>query len=429
MVFRDNGPSEDCLTLNVWAPEAAFAGKAPDAVKLPVMLWIFGGGYMAGGTSEARQDGANLSTKGVVVVSCNYRLGIFGFFAHPEAARESEHNSAGNYGLLDQLAALRWVRDNIARFGGDPANVTIFGESAGSFSVSGLVMSPLAKGLFQRSIGESGAMFGEERYPGQLADAEERDVRFAQGAFGTASLAALRGLPAAQVQEAARAVPSGFKPVVDGWYLPEPVAGIYSAGKQNRVALMAGWNADEAKADRLFGSAPPTAQGFAAFARQRFGDKAGTFLKLYPASTDAEAARSAADFAGDDFIAFGTWKWLEEHAKTPGVAVYRYHFEHNLPTTPPAAPHSGEIEYVFGMLASKNLPWTAADRQVSCLLATYWTNFAKTGDPNGAGLPQWPVYRKLDGFPVMHLKLNSFAEPDTLRGRYRFLDTLGMETR
>ena len=429
MVFRDNGPSEDCLTLNVWAPEAAFAGKAPDAVKLPVMLWIFGGGYMAGGTSEARQDGANLSTKGVVVVSCNYRLGIFGFFAHPEAARESEHNSAGNYGLLDQLAALRWVRDNIARFGGDPANVTIFGESAGSFSVSGLVASPLAKGLFQRAIGESGAFFGAGLGPEPLAQAEERNVKFAQDAFGTASIEKLRSLPAGQVQQAARAVQWRFNPVVDGWYLPESVAAIYAAGRQNRVALLAGWNTDERNYRFFFRDQPATAENLIARARERFGEKADVFLKLYPASTDAEAQRSASDLAGDEFIAFGTWKWIEQHTRAPGVAVYRYHFEQNLPLPVPAAPHAGEIEYVFGTLSAKNLPWTAEDRQVSGILASYWTNFAKTGDPNGAGLPRWPVYREEDGYQVMHLKPISTASPDERRGRYLFLDSLSPQAR
>jgi para-nitrobenzyl esterase len=365
----------------------------------------------------------------VVVVSCNYRLGIFGFFAHPEAARESAHRSTGNYGLLDQLAALRWVHDNIARFGGDPANVTIFGQSAGSFSVSGLVLSPLAKGLFQRAIGESGAMFGAGREPEPLAQAEQRNVKFAQGAFGTASLARLRSLPAAQVQQAARPVQWSFKPVVDGWYLPETGLAIYAAGKQNRVALLAGWNADEAFAESFFGGMRPTAENFIARTRQRLGDKADAFLKLYPASTDAQAIRSASDIAGDESISYGTWKWIEQHLKTPGVAVYRYRFEHLLPTSPPGAPHSGEIEYVFGMLSSKNLPWADEDRRVSEVLAGYWTNFAKTGDPNGAGLPRWPVYREADGYQVMRLDTNPTAAPDERLERYLFLDSLARQER
>ena len=282
-----------------------------------------------------------------------------------------------------------------------------------------------------------------------LAQAEERNVKFAQDAFGTASIEKLRSLPAGQVQQAARAVQWRFNPVVDGWYLPESVAAIYAAGKQNRVALLAGWNTDERNYRFFFRDQPATAENFIARARERFGEKADVFLKLYPASTDAEAQRSASDFAGDEFIAFGTWKWIEQHTRAPGVAVYRYHFEQNLPLPVPAAPHAGEIEYVFGTLSAKNLPWTAEDRQVSGILASYWTNFAKTGDPNGAGLPRWPVYgeqgyqvmhlnaglprwpvyREEDGYQVMHLKPISTASPDERRGRYLFLDSLSPQAR
>ena len=426
MVFRDDGPSEDCLYLNVWAPEAAFAGKAPGKVKLPVMFWIYGGGFMAGGSSEPRQDGGNLSTKGVVVVSFNYRLGIFGFFAHPETAGESGHNSVGNYGLLDQLAALQWVHDNIALFGGDPDNVTIFGESAGSLSVSAMCASPLAKGLFRRAIGESGAFFRAGIGPRPHAAAEEADMKFAQAAFGTTSLEKLRAIATEQILQAARKERGlRFIPEVDGWFLPESVEAIYAAGKQNRVALLTGWNTDEGNYRGYFRDQPPTPEKFAELARQLYGDKADTFLKLYPASTEAEAKRSAGDIAGDNFIAFGTWQWIEQHTKTPGVPVYRYHFEQNLPLPEPAAPHAAEIEYVFMTLPSKNLPWRPEDRQVSEMLASYWTNFAKTGDPNGPDLPTWPVYRAQDGHQVMHLSANPKAAPDDRRARYLFLDSLG----
>lgn len=425
MVFRDNGPSEDCLSLNVWAPEAAFAGKSPDKVKLPVMFWIYGGGFMAGGTSEQRQDGANLSAKGVVVVSCNYRLGIFGFFVHPDAAKESEHHSAGNYGLLDQLAALQWVHDNIARFGGDPDNITIFGESAGSLSVSGLVASPLAHGLFRRAIGESGAFFRAGIGPRPLAQAEEADLKLAQDAFATTSLEKLRALPADQVLKIVMEKKTWFSPNVDGWFFPDSVANIYAASKQNRVALLAGWNNDEGDYHGFFGDKPPTTENYVARIREQYKDNTDALLKLYPASNDAEAKQSAGALAGDNFIAFGTWKWIDMHAKTPGVPVYRYHFEKNLPMPEPAAPHAGEIEYVFMDLPAKNLPWTAEDRQVSELMANYWTNFAKTGDPNGPGLPQWPVYRAEDGYQVMHLDATSKASADDRRGRYLLLDSLG----
>jgi para-nitrobenzyl esterase len=388
------------------------------------MFWIYGGGFSAGGSSEGRQEGSSLAAKGVILVSCNYRLGIFGFFTHADAAKESEHGSTGNYGLLDQLAALQWTHDNIALFGGDASNVTIFGESAGSISVSGLVASPLAKGLFQRAIGESGAFGRVGVAERALAEAEVADAKFAQEAFGTASLAKLRELPATQLLEIANAKRGRFWPVVDGWYTPEPFDATYAAGKQNRVALLAGWNADEGAARSFFRDQPQTAENFVKLAKARFGEKADTFLKLFPWSTDAEAKRSAGDLAGDDFIAGGTWKWIELHTKTPGVPVYRYHFEQNLPMPVPAAPHAGEIEYVFRTLPSKKLPWTQTDKDVSELMASYWTNFAKSGDPNGPGLPAWPAYRAEDGFPVMHLNANSKAAPDNLRERYLFLESV-----
>ena len=424
MIFRDPGPSEDCLYLNVWTP------AAPAQEKLPVMVWIYGGGYSAGAASEPRQDGENLARKGVVVVSMNYRLGVFGFFVHPELAKESGHGSSGNYGLMDQTAALRWVHANIAAFGGDPGNVTIFGESAGSFSVSAQMASPLAQGLFQRAIGESGAFFSTTLDLKPLAKAEADDGKFAE-AVGAPTLEALRAKPADELLKAALKQGGGgvrFAPDIDGWFFPETAYAIYAAGKQSHVPLLAGWNADEGSARAIFKSDPPTAANFAKRAKELYGDKTDAFLKLYPAASDEQAQRSAQDLAGDQFIAFSTWKWLEMQAATGKSPEYRYEFDQ----APPApagsvargAYHSAEIEFVFGVLASKDLPWRPEDFKLSELMSTYWSNFAKTGDPNGPGLPKWPVYGAADGYQVMHLSATPAAAADGHRGRYEFLDAL-----
>jgi para-nitrobenzyl esterase len=428
MVFHDKGPSEDCLYLNLWMPEA---DRPPG--KLPVMVWIHGGGFVAGASSEPRQDGGNLSKKGVLVISLNYRMGVFGFFAHPELTRESGHDASGNYGLLDQVAALEWVKTNIAAFGGDPDQVTIFGESAGSFSVSALMSSPLAQGLFHRAIGESGAFFSKTQPPKPRAEAEAAGVKFAESAFGTNSIEALRAVPAEQLLAAALKRPhERFSPDIDGYFLPEDCLSIYAAGKQSHVPLLAGWNRDEGDFKSYFMNDPPTVSNFVTRAQARFGANADTFLKVYPAATDAAARRAAQDFAGDRFIAYSTWKWLEKQLQTGGSPVFRYEFDQTLPLpanakpdAEPAAPHAGEIEYVFQMLSSKPRPWRPEDQAVSELMAAYWTNFAKTGDPNGPGLPRWPAYNGQDGYPVMHLGgANPGAAPDRHRDRYEFLDQL-----
>jgi para-nitrobenzyl esterase len=423
MVFRDAGPSEDCLYLNVWAPES-------HTHALPVMVWIYGGGFMAGSTSEPRQDGANLTQKGVIVVSMNYRLGIFGFFSHPELTRESGDNASGNYGLLDQVAALHWVQDNIAAFGGDPGNVTIFGESAGSLSVSALMASPLAKGLFRRAIGESGAFFGARHHMRPLLEAEQTNVAFAKSAFGTDSIEALRAKPANAVLKAAAAKGAPhFGADVDGYFLPESVQAIFAEGKQAHVPLLAGWNLDEGAYQEIFQKDDPTPQTYVARIRALYGVNADGILKLYPGTTVAEAKRSAQDLAGDRFIAFGTWEWIEWQLKTGESPVYRYRFDETLPPDPadisgePLATHSAEIEFVFQALASKSLAWRPQDYKVSDLMSSYWSNFAKTGDPNGEGLPHWPTYGP-EKYEVMHFGADSRAIPDDHRARYLFLDQL-----
>jgi para-nitrobenzyl esterase len=421
MKFRDPGGSEDCLTLNVWVP-----AKTP-AAKLPVMVWIYGGGFVAGTTSEARQDGTNLAQQGVVVVSMNYRLGIFGFFVHPELVKETGHNAAGNYGLMDQTAALQWVHDNIAAFGGDPGNVTIFGESAGSFSVSAQMASPLAKGLFHKAIGESGAAFfsgGISFEP--LAAREEKDVKAVSEKLGVSTLAELRAVPADKLLDTfGKPGPDGFRfgPDVDGYFLPEPVPAIFAAEKQNDVPLLAGWNHDEGN----FGPSPgaqTAAESLKATAQKDFSDKAAEFLRLYPSDTDEHALRSADDFASDRFIAFSTWEWMEAQSKTGKQPIYRYRFDLGVPIGPGKrrAYHSSEIEYVFGQLDSKtDTTWKPEDRQLSAEMEKYWSNFARSGDPNGPGLPKWPVYSAADGWQVMFLDSPAAAHKDELRDRYLFL--------
>jgi para-nitrobenzyl esterase len=431
MVFRDPGPSEDCLTLNVWAPVIAQPQKKSPS--LPVMVWVHGGGFFNGGTSEGRQDGQFLAHRGVIVVSMNYRLGVFGFFAHPELTAESANHASGNYGLLDQAAALAWVRRNIAAFGGDPANVTLFGESAGSSAVGIHMASPLTQGLFSKAIGQSGADFpGPGRPRSPLAQAEQAGAAWAERAFGTSKLFALRMLPAKEVLAAAMSttIPAPrFGPVIDGYFLPDFLAPIFAAGKQAHIPLLAGWNANEA-----FPAKVPTADSFTVQAHIDFGPDALKFLAFYPAATDAEAAQSAADLAGDKFIAFTTWEWLEAQAKTGQAPVYRYFFSLASPgdrvhTPAMGAFHSDDIEYVFGTLDSRpGMAIRPEDRALSDLMQQYWTNFARTGNPNGdpanSTLPPWPAYAPAASYPVMHLDARPAAAPDTLRPRYLFLSTL-----
>jgi para-nitrobenzyl esterase len=425
MVFRDPGVSEDCLTLNVWTPAIGTAAK------LPVMVWIHGGGYRAGATSEPRQDGQFLAQRGVVVVSMNYRLGIFGFLALPQLAAESGRNAAGNYGLLDQVAALQWVLRNIAALGGDPGNVTIFGESAGSFSVSALMASPVARGLFSKAIGESGGAFRSRDLTFRpLAERERGDAKFAKVALGSSKLADLRALPANKVLQASLAGSSPkFNPDVDGYFLPQSVEKIFAAGQQNDVALLAGWNRDEGEAEQAPPGGPSAVQRLKTLARTEFGAHSDKFLLVYSADNEAAAQRALGEFAGDRSIAFSTWKWLEAQRATGHQPVYRYRFDRSQTQAADkqslGAYHSAEIEYVFGALDSKaNRLFQTEDRDLSNAIQKYWINFARTGDPNGAGLAPWPPYRAANGWQVMHLDSLCQAQPDGQRARYLFLNAV-----
>jgi len=415
-IFLDPGPSEDCLYLNVYAPAAATA-----ASKLPVMLWIHGGGYTAGAGSEPRYTNSELVPRGVVLVTINYRLGVFGFLATKDLATEGGGH-AGNYGLMDMVATLRWVKQNIAGFGGDAGNVTIFGESAGSFAVSSLLAAPDARELFHKAIGESGAAFGDTLGMTALAGREQRDQEWVES-LGAKNLAELKAMPADKVIEGAKKKPVGwFSPVIDGQFIPEAIADIYSAGKQAHVPVIIGWNHDE-RAGTL--SKDMTAEKWKAFAAKQYGPRADEFLAAFPGKTDAEAVRSADAYTTDGYIALGAWKWAEAESRTAGAPVYRYRFD--LPATPSDmhpegryAFHSDELEYVFGTLDVRGgAKWRAADRTLSAQMMDYWTNFARTGDPNGNGLPHWPRYDSQK--ELIHLDSTITTGPDTLRSQYEFL--------
>ena len=420
--------SEDCLSLMIWTP-------AKEAAKpLPVYVWLYGGGFATGSADEPRYDGESFARQGIVVVNANYRLGIFGFLAHPELTRESAHQASGNYGLLDQLAALQWVQRNIAAFGGDPHRVTIGGESAGSLSVSALMASPLSRDLFQQAVGESGSFVGAVGGRGSpsLVESEKQGAEFA-ASVGAASLAELRAKSADDLLREAmkKNRGMGFWPNVDGYFLPTDIPSIYAQGKQSRIPLLAGWNADEIRMAVLMPKEKPNTKTFPERLRQEFEDRADEALKLYPAATDEEALRSAGDLASDNFIVLGTWKWLEAQART-GKPVYRYQFDRAVPLVEDqiratglktfGAAHAMELEYVFKMLDSKKVDWQPADFKIADTMNAYFANFIKTGDPNGPGLAKWPSFTT--DHAVMHIDGESKARPEQHRDRYEFLDSI-----
>ncbi len=402
MVFRSRGMSEDCLYLNVWAP------AAPAVVKRPVLVYFYGGGYQAGDGSEPRYDGASMAAKGLVMVTVNYRLGVFGFLAASGLAAESPQHASGNYGLLDQAAALRWVHDNIARFGGDPARITIAGESAGSISVSALMTSPLSKHLIARAIGESGALIAP--IAPQPRDAAEASGGAFMAQLHADSIDALRALPARVLLQATdpRARPAfDFAPDIDGLFLTEAPAETFAHGGQAKVPLLLGSNSQEGFYPAILHDRPPTPANYRAAIEALFGDRAREALRLYPGATADEVKRAATALAGDLFIAHSTWRWMELHRQTGGQAVYFYYYAHPRPARRAPAPgeqpdvgavHSGEIEYALGNLDGNPLyAWTAADRVVSRTMQGYFVQFIRTGDPNQAALPAWPAAREVHG--------------------------------
>ncbi len=442
MMFRNSGVSEDCLYLNVWTPSTS-----PDQ-KLPVLVYYYGGGFIAGDGSEPRYDGESLAQRGIVVVTMSYRLGIFGFFAHPELTAESPQHSSGNYTLLDQTAVLRWVQKNISAFGGDPAKVTIAGESAGSISVSAQMATPLAKGLFAGAIGESGSVLGALP-PVPLSEAEAVGAKFAAD-IGAPSLDQLRAISSmALLQAASRPGVPRFSSTIDGYFYPKPPTEIYANGEQAHVPLLVGWNSEEMNYRFLMRGEEPTPRNFAKVVRDLYGQNAPEILKLYPAATVEQTIQSATDLASDRFIAFSTWRWFDLQRRTGEAPVYRYFYAHprpamkespgmarggqprgNPPPAPTGAVHSAEIEYALGNLATNPVyAWTDDDYKVSETMEGYFANFIKTGDPNGADLPEWPAAGSSpDETPmIMRIDVDSKAEPAPHRARYLFLEKLASQ--
>jgi para-nitrobenzyl esterase len=396
-------PSEDCLFLNVWTP----AKRAEE--KLPVLVWIHGGGFSAGTPAEKTYQGEWLAKKGVVVVSIGYRLGVLGFLAHAELSAESDKHVSGNYGLLDMIAGLQWVQRNISAFGGNPKRVTISGESAGAIAVSMLCASPLAKGLFHGAISQSGGSFGPVHAgggPGEnmqpLSEGEKAGAAWLPST-GASNIAELRKLPAEKVQAASQRQRGLAWPIMDGWVIPDDQYKLYQAGRYNDVTVLIGYNSDEGA---TFG-VPRSQEAYVESVRQRYGQFADKILAAYPGGETPAAKKTARDLTRDTAFGWHTWIWARLQTKTGKSKAFLYYFDEHpdYPADSPragfGAPHASELPFTFHQLEGPNhpTPATPKDEALSDMMRTYWTNFTKTGDPNGASLPNWPAYH--DAKPQM----------------------------
>jgi para-nitrobenzyl esterase len=377
-----NRVSEDCLSLNVWTAHAGGGARAP------VLVYIHGGAYTGGSGDVLVYDGERLAARGIVVATINYRLGVFGFLAHPSLTQESPHHASGNYGLLDQIAALEWVQRNIAAFGGDPANVTVAGQSAGAGAVHLLTASPLARGLFQRAIAQSGPWRQRQKLP-ELAETESNGARLA-AAIGAPTLAELRALPAPALLQAAIDSSIPFRPSVDGWVVPDQVPAVYARRAQIDVPLLTGITADEGSSRDSYGTLD--AEAFKASVRERFPELADELLALYPVASDVEAHERQKDFARAAGLA-ELAAWRRRRAQSGSSRDFGYYFERAIPW--PEHPryqafHSAELPYMFDNLDKLARPWENTDRELSHLMVRYWLAFMERGDPNVEGLPEWP---------------------------------------
>lgn len=396
------GISEDCLYLNVWTP--AKAGE-----KLPVLVWVYGGGFAGGRTSEPMFDGAALASKGVVYVSVAYRVGVMGFFAHPELSAENRklHGVAasGNYGLLDLVSSLQWIRQNIAAFGGDPGKVTIWGESAGAIAVSMLAVAPQARGLFHGVISDSGGSFGPVRTPTAPGEnvppldiAEQAGIQLGTK-LNAPTLDALRARSAGEIMSQTRGIGGIGWPVLDRWVIPDDQHVLYEKGRHHDTPILVGINSDEGASF----SRTSDRKQFEADTRVRFGPYADRILKAYPPDASGSIKQSARDVMREASFGWHTWVWAKLQNARGGSPAYVYFMDQRPPYPADSrnadvagVPHGQELAYVFKKLELTPLPWTDADRSISEAMATYWTNFAKTGRPDGAGLPHWPAFTNKD---------------------------------
>lgn len=425
MRFRSPAVSEDCLYLNVWTP--AKEGQTG----LPVLVYFYGGGFSAGSGDERRYDGERLAQEGVVVVTPNYRLNVFGFLSHPELTAESSYGGSGNYGLMDQAAALQWVRENIAAFGGDPDRITIAGESAGSMSVSLQMVSPLSRDLLAGAVGQSGGAVNPQRPVPPLAEGEAWGKQFLESA-GFASIAELRQAATREIYEAYNDHGQGGPPiVVDGRFITETPATTFRNRRQAQIPLMVGWTSTE----RPWGNFPQTADAYRKMVAEQYPDHAEAILKYYPASTPT---RSAIELASDTWIVLGTWNWADLQKRYSEQPVYRYRFDQIRPPLvgetreqePPGAAHATDIEYFLDNLRlSDQYAWGEEDRAAAGTMLDYLANFVKTGDPNGEDLPAWPRLGEGETPEVMILDADSEAEPFTAEPRYRYLLQMYEEAR
>jgi para-nitrobenzyl esterase len=404
--------SEDCLYLNVWT------GARSKSEKRAVFVFIYGGGFSSGGSACDIYNGEALAKKGIVFVSINYRVGVFGFFAHPELTKESNGMGSGNYALLDQIAALKWVKNNIAAFGGDPDKVTICGQSAGSMSVNALVASPQAKGLFKRAIAESGSLtIKNPAVPtNTLQNAEAEGVKAAEK-VGAKSLADLRAMSA---EDVLKKVTGWYSPIVDGYVLPESIPDIFAENKQNHVALITGWNGDESFIMSFKNKDDYTKQ-----VQQQYGAQADEFLKYFPSGTDEQAARSQVLISRNQIFALSGYNWANMQSQYSDSPVYVYNFNRKVPATAEyvkfGAFHTAEVPYMMNNLKTlKNRPLEKSDYDLSNLMSDYWVNFIKTGNPNGKGLAEWPKYNT-DANQVMVFDAQSKAETVPGKGGLDFM--------